>query len=335
MSPYQDTTPLATFVLIGYKQERYIRDAIAGAFAQTYQPLEIILSDDASPDRTFAIMEEMAAGYQGPHKLVLNRNPRNLGVCGHLDAIMRLAKGAFIVLNAGDDVSAPERTARLVEVWRGSGGRAKAIHSAKLRMDEAGVLHGRVPEPNPLHRHAPLDLLRSTPWIAGASMGWAREVFDVFGPLGPIPIFEDYPICLRAATLGEVIYLDEPLVRYRQGGVSWVEPQQAGHYMLYGHRLERLRWHLSFNRLFLEDMVKVAPPDAAACHRQCARNIRNFAFEIDLAGMRYWGRARALGPALWMSLKHRDQKPLRIALKYLFDGPYMRWRNRQGVISRA
>ena len=44
-------------------------------------PLEIILSDDASADRTFAIMQEKAAAYYGPHRLMLNRNPTNLASC--------------------------------------------------------------------------------------------------------------------------------------------------------------------------------------------------------------------------------------------------------------
>jgi glycosyltransferase involved in cell wall biosynthesis len=35
--------PLVSFAVLGYRQEQYIREAIEGAFAQTYSPLEIIL----------------------------------------------------------------------------------------------------------------------------------------------------------------------------------------------------------------------------------------------------------------------------------------------------
>ena len=51
--------PLVTFALFAYNQENYIRAAVEGAFAQTYQPLEIILSDDCSKDRTFEIMQRL------------------------------------------------------------------------------------------------------------------------------------------------------------------------------------------------------------------------------------------------------------------------------------
>lgn len=74
---------LISFALLAYKQEQYIREAVEGAFSQTYSPLEIILSDDCSPDRTFDIIQEMAAKYTGPHKVVLNRNPQNFGIGAH------------------------------------------------------------------------------------------------------------------------------------------------------------------------------------------------------------------------------------------------------------
>jgi len=40
--------PLVTFALLAYNQEEFIREAVEGAFALTYEQLEIILSDDCS-----------------------------------------------------------------------------------------------------------------------------------------------------------------------------------------------------------------------------------------------------------------------------------------------
>jgi glycosyltransferase involved in cell wall biosynthesis len=57
--------PLVTLVLFAYNQEKFIRQAMEGAFAQTYQPLEIIVSDDSSPDGTFAIMSEWQRPIRG------------------------------------------------------------------------------------------------------------------------------------------------------------------------------------------------------------------------------------------------------------------------------
>ena len=136
-----EARPLVSFFVTAYRQEHLVRAAIEGAFAQTYQPLEILLSDDCSPDGTYRVMQAMAAAYAGPHRVILNRNPKNLGITAHVDRIMELTRGEFVVQNAGDDVSAPERTEALVGAWLGSGRRLKAIHSARRRLDEAGGLH--------------------------------------------------------------------------------------------------------------------------------------------------------------------------------------------------
>ena len=66
--------PLVTLALFAYNQEDYVDEAIMAAFAQTYQPLEIILSDDYSSDRTFEVMQEMAREYQGPHEVFVQCN---------------------------------------------------------------------------------------------------------------------------------------------------------------------------------------------------------------------------------------------------------------------
>ena len=58
-----------------------------GAFSQTYEPLEIILSDDCSSDRTFEIIEEMAREYQGPHLVKERRGERNVGVIDHVISV--------------------------------------------------------------------------------------------------------------------------------------------------------------------------------------------------------------------------------------------------------
>lgn len=109
--------PLVTFALFAYNQERFIREAVEGALAQTYSPLEIVLSDDSSSDGTFRIMEECVSTYSGPHQVVLNRNASNLGIADHINTILSLCKGDLIVMAAGDDISYSERVAVLIDTW--------------------------------------------------------------------------------------------------------------------------------------------------------------------------------------------------------------------------
>ena len=105
-----ETYPLVSFCVIAYKEEKYIEQAIQAAFDQDYPNMEIILSDDGSPDNTFDIMKKMAANYTGPHKIILNKNTPNLGPRDHYCKVLyELSHGDIIVLADGDDISLPTR----------------------------------------------------------------------------------------------------------------------------------------------------------------------------------------------------------------------------------
>ena len=84
MDAMSDDRPLVTFALFTFNQQRFVREAIAGAFAQNYSPLEIIISDDCSTDRTFEIAQETAASYSGPHCVTVRRTSKNRGTFAHV-----------------------------------------------------------------------------------------------------------------------------------------------------------------------------------------------------------------------------------------------------------
>lgn len=316
--------PLATLFITSYNQEAYIRDAIAGAFAQTYRPLEIVMSDDASRDRTYAIMEEMAAAYRGPHRLVLNRNEINLGIVPHVDKVMRMASGELVVENAGDDVSVPWRVARLVEYWLSTGRRAKAIHTARRRMDEAGGLHEVMPDERPLARQTPLEVIRDHGSHVGATLAWSRELYDVFGGQAPIAIFDDFPTCFRASLIGEIHYLPEPLLNYRQGGTSAQPEDELGHHYLHGFRIKNFRWHRSFWLRYLADMEIVRPDRYEECRRLCEEKIEDADFHIRLAESPWWKLPLAIPSGLAMALRRRDGHYAKEPFRYLAAPFYRR-----------
>lgn len=183
--------PLVSFIVVAYNQEKYIEEAIRGAFEQTYEPLEIILSDDNSPDKTFEIMQRLAEEYDGPHKVILNRNEPNLGIGGHINRVMDLSKGEFIVVNAGDDISLPERTTELVDVWLNSGKQAKSIFSDCYKMRIDGEIYGTLTFDSVNKIINPINMLEKNGFVFGATHGWDKEVFELFTPLNNKVVHED------------------------------------------------------------------------------------------------------------------------------------------------
>jgi glycosyltransferase involved in cell wall biosynthesis len=226
MSAAQDR-PLLTFGIAAFNQERFIREAVEAAFAQTYSPLEIVLSDDCSRDRTFDIMKEMAAAYRGPHRIILNRNRGQRCIGGHINAVVEVSHGELIVGAAGDDVSAPQRTQAAFDAWEWSGRRATSIHTDIIQIDEDGrpvtqIYKAEAPKFDGRFCKQPAEVVSYVrtlaPCVLGCSHTFSRELFRRFGDLPDEIIHEDNALSLRSAMVGTVVYVNEPLVKYRVHG---------------------------------------------------------------------------------------------------------------------
>ena len=212
--------PLVTFALFAYNQEKYIREAVEGAFAQTYEPLEIILSDDCSTDSTFAIMEEVVAAYKGPHRIILERNPTNLGrekFGLRVWSLLQQAKGEFIILAAGDDISNNARTEKLFQTWDANYRQAVCVHSFAEVIDEHGSHVGQKIGQNQI-ASIPLDqfLAKDGRGLLGATSAFSKELLTSFGPFPDTILMEDAALAFPARLLYGILFLPEPLVLYRR-----------------------------------------------------------------------------------------------------------------------
>jgi hypothetical protein len=206
--------PPVTFALFTYNQEAYVAAAVKAALAQDYCQLEMIISDDASTDRTYEIIRELADRYRGPHQVRLNRNEQRLGIAGHVNRVMQIASGDLLVAAAGDDVSAPHRTRLLVDLWRGSIGKPCLLCSSLIDMANDGTLRG-CRHGYPSMARDPVKVALRGRWIAGCTAAWTRQLWDKFGPLPADAVHEDEIMTLWAAVGGSIIISDEPLVCYR------------------------------------------------------------------------------------------------------------------------
>jgi hypothetical protein len=176
-------------------------------------------------------MQRAVAGYAGPHRVLLNRNPANLGIGAHLSKLVGLSRGELLFVTAGDDVSLPARVAVTMAAWEAGGRRADLIASPLVDIDADGNEHG-VLRPSDLATYAgAADWAARPPHVIGAGQAWTRRLFERFGPLPPGTVAEDLILTFRAIVAGGAVTLDEPLVRYRRGGLSGrrraLSPQQV------------------------------------------------------------------------------------------------------------
>lgn len=250
--PPLEERPLVTFALFAYNQEKYIREAVEGAFSQTYEPLEIILSDDCSTDRTFEIMQEMAAEYKGPHRVMLQRNNSNEGLARHINKIIRLSVGKIISWAAGDDIAMPNRTSQFVSKLQESNNYV-GVHSNIDEIDLRGEYIKLRYHSFGNRKQMLNDVFKYGLSVITQSHAFRREVFDVYGPLEDEVTNEGIVMAFRELTLGEVAFIKQSLTKYRIGsGVSTYS----------GYELERrkidepikiTRWYLTaYKQIFVD-----------------------------------------------------------------------------------
>lgn len=209
--------PLVTLALFAYNQEAFIEEAILGAFAQTYSPLQIILSDDCSPDRTFEIMEKMAKDYQGAHHITLNCNKKNLGLIQHVNKVFKeLANSEIIVVAAGDDISLPNR---VEETWKvfNKDSTIMSVSSNYNHINYKGSLINK--RTNFKEGLYTLEDYIATSYfpIHGCARAYRKEVFNFFDPLKKESAVEDATTVFRAMLLGNLYTIKECLLNYRVG----------------------------------------------------------------------------------------------------------------------
>jgi glycosyltransferase involved in cell wall biosynthesis len=217
-----DFRPLVSFFLISYNQEQFIEEAMEGAFAQTYQPLEIICSDDCSTDRTFDLMRKVARGYKGPHEVRLNRNEQNLGLCGNVNRLLDLTAGEIIVIAGGDDISLPGRVERSWQILTHNP-RANCVSFQLQTIDRIGaVIKNSKVAGDWVKKYSLSDFVSQNGFhLNGPSRAFKRQVCEFFGPLSADAQTEDSTTLLRCLLLGEACLSGVVGVKYRIHGDNY------------------------------------------------------------------------------------------------------------------
>jgi len=94
----------ASVVIITYKHEEFISQAINGVLMQQCDfPVELIIGNDNSPDRTDEIIKDIIESYSGNIKIRYDNHAQNLGMIPNFISSLKKATGEYIAICEGDD----------------------------------------------------------------------------------------------------------------------------------------------------------------------------------------------------------------------------------------
>jgi glycosyltransferase involved in cell wall biosynthesis len=105
--------PRVSIGLPVFNGEDYLVETLDSILAQTYTDFKLIISDNASTDRT----PEICKGYAAKDRRIrYYRNKKNLGAAPNFNRVFELSSGEYFKWAAHDDIIAPDFLERCVEV---------------------------------------------------------------------------------------------------------------------------------------------------------------------------------------------------------------------------
>ena len=102
--------PLVSIVIPAYNNADFLAETLRSVLAQTHRDLEIIVSDHASTDSTWEVMQQ----FRGDERVVLLRTEAGGGALANWNRVSRAATGEYLKLVCGDDLISPDIVAKQV-----------------------------------------------------------------------------------------------------------------------------------------------------------------------------------------------------------------------------
>ncbi len=201
----------------------YVREALLAVLAQDLPNLEVIIGNDASPDKTRQINDEEVTAYRGRARIIIMPPSLNVGVIQNFNRCVDASSGDIFVAAAGDDVRCPYRLRRIAEFFRDNPDCTAHYSNARVTDAAGGVLH------QTWYHHQGILLrkfdsagfhLYQGVQFCGATGSYRADVFRKSPPMLGRTGGEDAPAILRALLLGRAAVDSEMPLEWRWQGAN-------------------------------------------------------------------------------------------------------------------
>jgi glycosyltransferase involved in cell wall biosynthesis len=269
-SPARVANPLISVILACYNQEKFVAEAVNGVLSQTYTPLDIVIVDDCSTDRTPEIIRAELARHPARSDVRFVRNEQNLTTRVSSPKALGITKGDFVVIGCGDDIMLPDMIADMAKVWIEENVSLVIVNAAYI--DENSLSLNRFYRDPSVRADDSFETLAQDGVNAccfGPVMGFERELYDTFGwtpaHLTAIDIMFPFYAYLRKGAR----FIEKPLLKYRvnAGNTSLSLGAERSQGLEYLTTMERIYYVHLAHALFMReqfDWLRIRMPERYA-----------------------------------------------------------------------
>ncbi|MDY0933033.1 glycosyltransferase family 2 protein [Chryseobacterium sp. CFBP8996] len=221
--------PLVSIVVVTYNSQNTVLETLQSIKDQSYQNIELVITDDCSKDNTVKICKEWLL--QNNDRFLYTDViivDRNTGVPGNCNRGIKAAKGQWIKLIAGDDLLTTTCIEKNIEVAT-TLPNPQILFSDMISFDNTNKkLKNILIKPyhykiwnNQISAEAQYYLLLNAFIRNAPTFFFNAEIFNFIDFDEDIPFMEDYPFALNATKSGfQFFYFDEVTIYYRSGNSS-------------------------------------------------------------------------------------------------------------------
>lgn len=213
-------TPMVSIVMLAYRHEKYLAQAIYGVLSQkTEYTYELMIGEDCSPDATRDIALRFQRAF--PDRIRVIYSDQNVGGLNNSARTIRACRGRYIAFCEGDDYwQSPEKLQLQVELME-SDHTLSACHSdfdRRIGWRVKKSSHARRPPSFPAIGDAYANALRAWTVMTATAMyrgELLKEYLDSEFNRSDFP-FGDYTKLLYASVKGRIGYIPRSLATWRK-----------------------------------------------------------------------------------------------------------------------
>ena len=219
-------------LLATYNGEKYIKEQIDSILNQTYKNIKLIISDDCSKDNTISILKEYEIK---DSRIELHLQEKNLGVVKNIEFLLGKVKAPFYMLADQDDYWMPEKAKKSLETLKEK--------KADLVFGDLEVVDENLETIYPSFNDYMLLTRKINKYInsykvnylyncvTGCTILAKKETINYIVPLPTTSsnLIHDHWIGLMVAIRGNISYIPEKYIKYRQHGNNQVGTEKISH----------------------------------------------------------------------------------------------------------
>ena len=241
--------PLVSVIVITYNSSETVIETLESIKAQTYEEIELIITDDASKDGTVEICQTWIDGNKSRFvRVKLLTVTNNSGTAANCNRGGAIANGKWLKYIAGDDLLMPnciEDNVAFVQQNHHVDVVFSNLQAFGSNASKTIDCFNRIiwTKPNKLNKRE-LHIIECYSNVFGAASSFiSKKMYqELSGFDEKIPLIEDWPFYVKTTQNHQVVVMDKVTVKYRIRENS-VSMSDGGKSALYKNNYKLCKWH--------------------------------------------------------------------------------------------